>query len=67
MMLRCASNETLNPGKLLQSLFKYYNLDINVEDCRITRLDLYAEDAQGRLVSIFDTLRAPSIPEDIKS
>ena len=67
MMLRCASNETLNPGKLLQSLFKYYNLDINVEDCRITRLDLYAEDAQGRLVSIYDTLRTPNIPEDTMS
>ena len=55
MMLKCASNETLNPGKLLQSLFKYYNLDISIEDCRITRMDIYAEDAHGRLVSLKDT------------
>ena len=52
MMLRCASNETLNPGKLLQSLFKYYNLSINIEDCRITRMDLFAEDSHGRLVPL---------------
>ena len=63
MMLRCASNETLNPGKLLQSMFKYYNVDMNIEDCRITRIDLYAEDAQGRLVSLFDTLRSPDFTE----
>jgi radical SAM-linked protein len=65
MMLRCASNETLNPGKLLQSLFKYYNLDVNIEDCRITRIDLYAEDDQGRLVSLYDTLRTLKDPEEI--
>ncbi|MCR5010651.1 MAG: TIGR03936 family radical SAM-associated protein [Clostridia bacterium] len=57
MMLRCASNETLNPGKLLQSMFKYYNLDVNIEDCRVTRIDLFSEDAQGRLVPLHETLR----------
>ena len=47
MMLRCASNETLNPGKLLQSLFKYYNLSIS--------MDLFAEDSHGRLVPLRNT------------
>ena len=52
MMLRCASNETLNPGKLLQSLFKYYNIDINVEECRITRKDLFVEGPDGAAVPL---------------
>ena len=63
MMLRCASNETLNPGKLLQSLFKYYNLDVEIENCRITRLDLFAEDAGGVLVPLHEAVRNRSIPE----
>ena len=53
MMLRCASNETLNPGKLLQSLFKFYNIDADVAECRITRKDIYAERPDGELVPLF--------------
>ena len=63
MMLRCASNETLNPGKLLQSLFKYYNLDIPIEECRVTRLELFAEDQQGGLVPLHEAIRNRRIPE----
>ena len=52
MMLRCASNETLNPGKLLQSLFRYYNIDIPVEECRITRKDIFAFNDREELVPL---------------
>ena len=52
MMLRCASNETLNPGKLLQSLFKYYNIDVPVEECRITRKDIFAFNDREELVPL---------------
>ena len=52
MMLRCASNETLNPGKLLQSLFMYYNIDIPVEECRITRKDIFAFNDREELVPL---------------
>lgn len=54
MELRCASNETLNPGKLLESLFKFCGLDINTEQCRITRTELLAKDSSGRKVSVFE-------------
>jgi radical SAM-linked protein len=53
MMLRCASNETLNPGKLLQSLFRYYNIDVPVEECRITRKDILAFNDREELVPLF--------------
>ena len=66
MMLRCASNETLNPGKLLQSLFKYYNYSISPEDCRITRLDLYTEDDQGTLMPLCEAIRNGIIPGGIR-
>ena len=52
MMLRCASNEALNPGKLLQSLFRYYNIDIPVEECRITRKDIFAFNDREELVPL---------------
>ena len=51
-MLRCASNETLNPGKVLQSLFRYYNIDIPVEECRITRKDIFAFNDREELVPL---------------
>jgi hypothetical protein len=54
MMLRCASNETLNPGKLLKSLFMFYNMDIPVEDCRITRLDIFAENELKELIPLYE-------------
>ena len=54
MELRCASNETLNPGKLLESLFRYCGLDTDLDQCRITRKELFAKDSQGRKVSVFE-------------
>ena len=66
MMLRCASNETLNPGKLLQSMFEFYGMNIPIESCRITRLDIFADSPQGRLVPLYEALRTNSIQEDIK-
>lgn len=54
MELRCASNETLNPGKLLESLFRYCGLDVDIDQCRISRKDLFALDSQGRKVSVFE-------------
>ena len=54
MMLRCASNETLNPGKLLKSMFMFYNMDIPVEECRITRLDIFAENELKELIPLYE-------------
>ena len=54
MMLRCASNETLNPGKLLKSLFMFYNMDIPVEECRITRLDIFAENERKETIPLYE-------------
>ena len=54
MMLRCASNETLNPGKLLNSLFMFYNMDIPVEECRITRLDIFAENERKETIPLYE-------------
>ena len=54
MVLRCASNETLNPGKLIESLFRYYNIDKACEECLITRKDLLAYDGSGELVSLYE-------------
>jgi len=42
MMLRCASNETLNPEKLLTSLWTFSGMDYPAEEARITRKELYA-------------------------
>ncbi|MBQ5415122.1 MAG: DUF2344 domain-containing protein, partial [Firmicutes bacterium] len=55
MMLRCASNETLNPGKLLESMFKYYNIDNPVYECRITRLDLFAVSEEKGRISLYES------------
>ncbi len=54
MELRCASNETLNPGKLLESLFKFSGLDITAEHCRITRKELYATGSSGKKVPVYE-------------
>ena len=54
MCLRCASNETLNPGKLLETFFKYCGIDLPIEECRITRKDMLAKDSEGRLVSAYE-------------
>ena len=54
MELRCASNETLNPGKLLESLFKFSGLDITTEQCRITRKELYATGSSGKKVPVYE-------------
>ena len=42
MLLRCASNETLNPVKLLTSLWNFNSMEYPSEDARITRKELYA-------------------------
>ena len=55
MMLRCASNETLNPGRLLESLFKYYNIDRPVYECRITRLDIFTVSPEEGSVSLYES------------
>ncbi len=55
MMLRCASNETLNPGKLIESMFKYYNIDNPVYECRITRLDLFAVSEEKGRISLYES------------
>ena len=54
MELRCASNETLNPGKLMESLVKFNGLDIDIDQCRITRKELLAKDSLGRKVTVFE-------------
>ena len=41
MLLRCASNETLNPINLLESLFRFSNIEFKSENARVTRIDLY--------------------------
>ncbi len=57
MTLRCASNETLNPGKLLESLFRYYNIDKPVYECRITRLDICTGSASEGFRSLYESIR----------
>ena len=54
MSLRCASNETANPGKLLESFFKYCGIGTAFEDCRITRKDILALDKEEKLVSAYE-------------
>ncbi|MBR5731519.1 MAG: TIGR03936 family radical SAM-associated protein [Firmicutes bacterium] len=56
MMLRCASNETLNPGRLLESMFKYYNIDKPVYECRIRRLDIFTGSPQEGFVSLYESI-----------
>ena len=55
LMLRCASNETLNPGKLLESYFRFAGLDTDLSDCRIIRIDLLGKNSDGKLVSLYET------------
>ncbi|MBQ6671159.1 MAG: DUF2344 domain-containing protein [Firmicutes bacterium] len=57
MMLRCASNETLNPGKLLESMFKYYNIDKPLHECRITRLDICTGSAEEGFVPLYESFQ----------
>jgi len=54
MSLRCASNETVNPGKLLESFFAYCGTATALEDCRITRKDILALNKEGELVSAYE-------------
>jgi radical SAM-linked protein len=53
MLLSCASNATLNPMNLLDSLYLSEGIDLNHEDVRITRIDMLAE-KDGKLISAFD-------------
>ncbi len=39
--VRCATNETVNPARLLQSLAEYCGFPFAEEDARITRIDCY--------------------------
>ena len=54
MTLRCASNETLNPGKLLESLLMYTGAGIEMEYIKIIRKDILGKDRNGKLVSIYE-------------
>ena len=54
MSLRCASNETANPGKLLESFFGCCGIGTAIEDCRITRIDILALDKDEKLVSAYE-------------
>ena len=54
MLLRCASNETLNPGKLLESLIRYTGADIKTEEIKIIRNDLIVRNSKGVLVSLYE-------------
>ena len=54
LILRCASNETLNPGKLMESFFRFSGLVTDLSECRFTRLDLLAV-SNGKLVSLYET------------
>ncbi|MBQ9891291.1 MAG: DUF2344 domain-containing protein [Firmicutes bacterium] len=54
MSLRCASNETANPGKLLESFFGFCGISTKIEDCRITRKDILALNGEGQLVSAYE-------------
>ncbi len=53
MRLACASNSTLNPMNLLDSLYRFEGLELKHEDVRILRVDILAE-KDGRLISAFD-------------
>ncbi len=54
LILRCASNETLNPGKLIESFFKYAGIETDLSECRFTRQDLQVE-KNGKLVSLYES------------
>ena len=53
MVLACASNSTLNPMNLLDSLYLFEGIELNHEDVRITRIDMLAE-KDGKLISAYD-------------
>ena len=57
LILRCASNETLNPGKLTESFFRFAGMVTDLSECRFTRLDLLATDGSGKLVPLNETFR----------
>jgi len=54
MTLRCASNETLNPGKLLESLLRYSGAESGIEYVKIIRKDLLGYNSFGELQSIYE-------------
>ena len=54
MTLRCASNETLNPGKLLESFMRYLSVDIGTEYYKIIRKDILGKSSEGKLVSLYE-------------
>ena len=54
MLLRCASNETLNPGKLLESIIKYTGSDIKPEDIMIRRDALIGRNSEGVLNTLYE-------------
>jgi radical SAM-linked protein len=53
LVLACASNSTLNPMNLLDSLYLSEGRELNHEDVRITRVDMLAE-KDGKLISAYD-------------
>lgn len=54
LCVSCASNETLNPLQLTESLLKFSGIDYLKEDIRISRLDLLYFDENNTKVSLFD-------------
>lgn len=53
LVIACASNETLNPGVLIDSLLGYLNQDIPSEDRLISRMDLLGEE-NGKIIPVFE-------------
>lgn len=54
LLIRCASGSEANlkPQQLLEALLKSGGLEYDPYGCQITRLDLYAKGADGRLISL---------------
>jgi hypothetical protein len=53
MVINAASNESLNPLQLMNSLVKFKGKEIAPEDIRITRKELYYTE-DGKLRSLFE-------------
>ena len=53
-VVKCASNESLNPANLLTALYKFNNMDFSLEKSRIDRIDIFVKDKSDNLIPLFD-------------
>jgi len=52
LMVRCASNESLNPSNLLNAMFANYNIDFSLDNTIIRRIDLYKINDKKEFISL---------------